>query len=124
MATVFLNGSIINTWLTMQDGVLYVKDPMTVKVMLTIGKAEHWVKTKTVTTSVFTAMKERRMKMIDKEKYESTGVCGYEECDDCGEKVCTHAYVDFYWGKMVFEMKCQNDFEWIETWTYKGSDWK
>ena len=62
--------------------------------------------------------------MIDKEKYESTGVCGYEECDDCGEKVCTHAYVDFYWGKMVFEMKCQNGFEWIETWTYKGSDWK
>ena len=64
--------------------------------------------------------------MIDTDKYESTSNCGYEECNGghaCEDKKCTHAYADFNKGEMVFHLKCKNGFEWIETWTYKGSDW-
>ena len=64
--------------------------------------------------------------MIDTSKYEPTSNCGHEECNDgydCEDRKCTHAYVDYYKGEIVFHLICKSGFEWKETWTYKGGDW-
>jgi|MDSZ01.3.fsa_nt_gb hypothetical protein len=60
-------------------------------------------------------------------EYEPTSNCGYEECNAgyaCEDTVCTHAYVDFHEGQMVFHLKCKNGFEWTETWAYERSDFR